>query len=135
MSDKNNLSFKQICDKKGILIEYDTLTSDVRVSDNRLVKRSNDDPRGYWLNKTMPDYRSSDTLGDTELISSFLERNKITEVTWIHTTVNLGYIEDISLRPYKCLESTTNFGYQCLPPHKYAPWYIWTVPQQQGLAM
>ena len=60
--------------------------SDVAVSNNKLVKRSNDDPDGYWPwkgpNVKMPDYRSTDTVGDTELISTFLERNKITDVTW-----------------------------------------------------
>ena len=78
LSDKNNLSFKQICDKKGIVIEYwnDGILSDVEVSNNTLIKRSNDDPDGYWPwkgpNVKMPDYGSTDTVGDTELISTFL---------------------------------------------------------------
>ena len=55
---------------------YDRRFSDVEVSNKTLIKRSNDDPDGYWPwkgpNVKMPDYSSTDTVGDTELISTFL---------------------------------------------------------------
>ena len=143
LSDKNNLSFKQICDKKGIVIEYDYGSdgSDIDVYNNTLVKKSNDDPGGYWPwkgpNVKMPDYRRTHTVGDTELISTFLQRSKFTDVTWIFLHYNFELIEDVSVGSWFCnVEDVTSYGYHCLPPHKYGPWYIWTAPQsREGLAM
>ena len=129
MSHKNNLSFKQICDKKGIVIAYanDPLYSDVEVSDNKLVKRFNDDPGGYWPWKgpsvKMPDYRRTDTVGETELISTFIERSNITDVTW----VPFGYAADVMIMYAPCY---VNSAY-CVAPNRYDPRYIWTAPKQQ----
>ena len=141
LSEKNNLSFKQICDKKAIVIQYDREETDIEVSNNKLVKRSNDDPDGYWPwkgpNVKMPDYRSTDTVGDTELISTFLEKNKISDVTWIAESVDsTDSTEDVIISSHGCnVPILTSRGYQCLPPHLYVPEYIWTAPQQQGLSM
>ena len=134
---KKNLPFEQICDKKYTVIEYDPrYNSDVRVSNNKLVKRSNDDPDGYWPwlgpNVKMPDYRLTDTVGDTELISTFIEKSKITYVTWIAHIHNRDWIEDVRIRQFWC---TARNGNQCVPPSSHLPRYIWTAPQQQGLAM
>ena len=138
----NNLSFKQICDKKAIFIQYskDPQYSDVEVSDNTLVKRSNDDPDGYWPwkgpNVKMPDYSRSDAVEDTELISTFIERNKITDVTWVKERENLFDNKDVSVASSFCDEHLSMAGYECVHPHQYAPEYIWTAStQQQGLAM
>ena len=141
LSDKNNLSFKQICKEKAVVFEYmeDYRYSDVYVSKNKLVKRSNDDPGGYWPwkgpNVKMPDLSRTDTVGDTELISTFIERSKITDVSWIHRMQSNEYFRDILVGPFKCYERTTNRGNHCLPPHSYAPMYIWTAPRQQSLTM
>ena len=146
LSDKNNLSFKQICNNKGIVIEYyndpdlnnkpDPEHSDIEIYNNTLVKRSNDDPDGYWPwlgpNVKMPDYRLTDTVGDTELISTFIEKSKITYVTWIAHIHNRDWIEDVRIRQFWC---TARNGNQCVPPSSHLPRYIWTAPQQQGLAM
>ena len=139
----DNLSFKQICDKEAIVIEYDddSRYSDVEVSNNSLIKRSNDDPDGYWPwkgpNVKMPDFSRSDAVEDTELISTFLERSKITDVTWISNWNNMFSIEDVMVRPAWCdVDHGTSKGYQCVPPHMYVPRYIWTAPQpRQGLIM
>ena len=124
----DNLSFKQICDKKAIVIDYlDKRYSDVEVSNNKLVKRSDDDPLYY---------SSTNTVGDTELISTFLERSKLTDLRWIARTDNSYQIQDVSVGPFPCdVEAVISRSYHCIPPHHYGPRYIWTAPQQQGLAM
>ena len=128
LSEKNNLSFQQICDKKAINIEYpdNPYVFEEQLENKELPERPNEDP---GPNVRMQDYRSTDTVGDTELISTFIERSKITDITWTNR-----YFGDLSIgsQIYKDISSN---GYQCVPPHKYEPWYIWTVPQQQGLAM
>ena len=79
----------------------------------------------------------TDLVGDTDMISSFLEAHKITDVTWIHWWDNVGLTDDIAVSPFSCSEYNTNQGYQCVPAHKYDPWYIFTrYPRPQtGLSM
>ena len=47
-------------------------------------------------------------VGDTDMISSFLEAQKITDVTWIHWFDNVDYREDIVVSSFSCDEGTTN---------------------------
>ena len=113
--------------------------TDIKVSESKLVKRSNDDPDGYWpwegRKVKMPDYRSTDTVKDTELISTFIERSKFTDVIWIKHPDN-NWINDVKVLPYWCEEDVTpGRNYQCVPPHIYGQRYIWTAPQQHGISM
>ena len=136
LSEKNNLSFKQICDKKAVVIQYDhrDIDIDIEVYDNKLVKRSNDDPGGYWPWKgpsvKMPDYRRTDTVGETELISTFIERSNITDVTWVPIG-NVSILANVLIMKAPCY---VNSAY-CVAPNRYDPRYIWTAPKQQGLNM
>ena len=128
MSENNKLSFQQICNKKAIVIDYidEPGYTDIKVSDNKLLKRSD---------AKRPFTKSSDKVGDTELITTFLESRKITDVTLINFWDNLFSIEDVSIRQTVC-GSGSRALYQCVPPHMYAPRYIWTAPQpRQGLTM
>ena len=116
------------------MIEYlnDPIESDIEVSDNKLVKRSNDDPGGYWPWKgpsvKMPDYTSTDTVGDTELISTFIERSNFTDVTWVPIG-NVSILANVLINKAPCY---VNSAY-CVAPNIYDPRYIWTAPKQQGL--
>ena len=69
-------------------------------------------------NLKFPDYTSTDTVEDTELISTFLERSKFTDLRWIERLDNHDWIEDVSVTPWYCEEETTNLGYQCVPPQQ-----------------
>ena len=68
----------------------------------------------------------SDSVGDTELISTFIQRTNITDITWIYFRDNKKNNEDVSAYIAKCDEELTTKGYQCLPPKSHLPWYIWT---------
>ena len=136
-------SFKDICNQLTTTIEYmdDPNYSDVEVSDNKLVRRSIDNGQyssGNWYsaNKVyMPDIRmTTDLVGDTEMISTFIDRYKL-NVNWIHWWENADQTQDINVGPYSCvtfsLGSYSSYAYQCVPPHRHVPRYIWTrYPQE-----
>ena len=130
--DDDNLIFKQICNRKAVRIEYDDdpYYSDVEISDNKLIEKSTNNWEGTNVyNKRqnyMPDTSMTDTVGDTELISTFIQRTNITDITWIHWWDNVNLTDDVAVCPFMCKESTTNAGSQCVPPHRHYPWYIWT---------
>ena len=130
--DDNNLIFKQICNRKAVRIEYDDdwTYSDVEISDNKLIEKSTNNWEGTNIygnrGEYMPDTRSTDTVQDTELISTFIQRTNITDITWIYLWDNVNYTEDVAVSPFWCNEDTNNGGYQCVPPHMHMPWYIWT---------
>ena len=65
----------------------------------------------------------TDLVGETDMISSFLEAQKITDVTWVKKEDNADYREDMSVIPTTCQESTIH---QCVPAHQHKPWYIFT---------
>ena len=136
-------SFEEICNQLTTTIEYFTHPgySDVEVSDNKLVRRSNDNGQysenGNWYSVQRTYIPSidmrTDLVGDTEMISTFIDRYKL-NVNWIHYFDNVNLTEDISVGPYLC--NSGKFSYsrhksQCVPPHKYIPRYIWTrYPQE-----
>ena len=80
----------------------------------------------------------TDLVGDTELISTFIDKYQITDVNWIHKGENEWYATydhdsyphgkaDISLISMTCeLEYTAYWRYQCVPPHRHDQLYIWT---------
>ena len=138
LSLHGSLSFKEICNQRTTTIEYDDDPgySDVEVSDNKLVRRSNDNgqysEKGNWYSERqvyMPDIEmQTDLVGDTEMISTFIDKYKL-NVNWINYWDNINFTEDISLSPYKC--NAGSVSYQCVPPHRHDPWYIWTPYPQE----
>ena len=139
LSLHGSLSFKQICNQLTTSIEYDDDPgySDVEVSDNKLVRKSIDNGQ---YSKENP-YSSSrvyipsiemetDLVGDTEMISTFIDKYRL-NVNWINYYDNANSTEDIATSPFVCRQYRLDQGYQCVPPHSHAPWYIWTrYPQE-----
>ena len=127
----DSLKFKQICNRVTVTIEYDPVNTDVRVIDNKLVERTNEN--GYSREQPYSSYSTympplkpmTDLVGDTDIIGSFLEAHKITEVTWLHWSNNTDWIEDISVSPWTCTDTTLD-TYQCVPAHQHVPRYIFT---------
>ena len=79
---------------------------------------------GYFGMDYHPSLESrTDLVGETDMISSFLEAQKITDVTWVKRWDNADYREDMSVTSNTCHESTL---YQCVPAHQHNPWYIFT---------
>ena len=128
-------SFEQICNQLTTTIEYDDSPyySDVRVSDNKLVGWSNDNGRYNYYQVSMPAFEMiSDLVGDTEMISTFIDKYKL-NVNWIHWWENANTTEDISVCPYVCGfgSGLSDTRYLCVPSHKHVPLYIWTrYPQE-----
>ena len=136
LSLHDRLSFKDICSQLTTTIEYSPDGegySDVEVSDNKLVRKSNDNGKYSKENpySSMQVYIPSiemktDLVGDTEMISTFIDKYKL-NVNWIHWLDNAKRTDDIRVCPFWC-----DIGsFQCLPPHRHVPWYIWTrYPQE-----
>ena len=135
------LKFKEICNRVAVTIEYANYEfrqlyyTDVFVSfDKKLSQRIFSCENGYSRDcryKTRKPFHPSitqttDLVGDTDMISSFLEAHKITDVTWLNYELNTDLRDDIAVRPFKCTEYRTNQGYQCVPAHKHLPHYIFT---------
>ena len=139
LSLHGSLSFKEICNQLTTTIEYadEPMYSDVEVSDNKLVRKSNDNGQyskrnPYSANQVyMPSIEmKTDLVGDTEMISTFIDRYRL-NVNWIHYYDNANLTEDIAVSPFFCSQYRLDLGYQCVPPHKHVPWYIWTrYPQE-----
>ena len=139
LSLHGSLPFEEICNQLTTTIEYDDdpLYSDVKVSDNKLVLRSNDNGQFSKENPYskrqvyMPDIEmKTDLVGDTEMISTFIDKYKL-NVNWMHWWYNANRTEDIRVCPYICDIGALSSGMHCVPPHKHAPWYIWTrYPQE-----
>ena len=84
-------------------------------------KRSNEN--GYSeRHELIPNFSHSDAVGDTEILGSFLEKYEITDVTWAHYYHNQRIEDCLQISAFKC----TGGKYQCVPPHWYMPWFIWT---------
>ena len=139
------LKFKDICNKVSVTIEYFPDNTDVNVIDNKLVQRTkfevvnntlvqrtneNEYSREHPYSPNQIYHPSvnttTDLVGDTDMISSFLEAQKITDVTWLKKKDNADYREDMSVSPWTCHEGTTDSGYQCVPAHWHVPRYIFT---------
>ena len=135
LSLHGSLSFKEICNQLTTTIEYDPNYSDVEVSDNKLVRKSNDNGQNSKENPYsqqqvyIPSITfETDFVGDTEMISTFIDRYRL-NVNWIHYYDNANLTEDIAVSPFDC--STISHRYQCVPPHQHVPRYIWTrYPQE-----
>ena len=98
--DENNLSFKQICHKRVVEIEYikkqtkeDSRRTDIEIewewdesnwSFRRvLASRSNENGEYSTRQQYLPDTTLTDAVGDTELLTTFIEKNKITDaILW-----------------------------------------------------
>ena len=132
-------SFEQICNQLTTTIEYDDDPgySDVEVSDNKLVRNPIDNGQYSKENPYskrqvyMPSIEmKTDLVGDTEMISTFIDRYKL-NVNWIHWSDNVNRTEDIAVCPFTCSQYRFDIGYQCVPPHRHVPLYIWTrYPQE-----
>ena len=132
-------SFEEICNQLTTTIEYDDdgWYSDVEVSDNKLVRRSNDNGQysdtenGTWYSGRqvyMPSIEmKTDLVGDTEMISTFIDKYRL-NVNWIHWLDNANQTDDIRVCPFKCRNYR---GFICLPSQGHISWYIWTrYPQE-----
>ena len=132
-------SFEEICNQLTTTIEYDDDSgqSDVEVSHNKLVRRSDDNGQYSKENPYsqqqvyIPSIElTTDLVGDTEMISTFIDKYRL-NVNWIHWTDNANLTEDIAVCPFLCSKYRFDIGYQCVPPHRHVPWYIWTrYPQE-----
>ena len=130
-------SFEQICNQLTTTIEYadEPMYSDVEVSDNKLVRRSIDNGQYSKENPYsaqhiyMPSIEmTTDLVGDTDMISTFIDKYNL-NVNWIHWSENVNLTEDIAVCPYDCPLGE----YQCVPPYRHSPWYIWTrYPQEKS---
>ena len=130
-------SFEQICNQLTTTIEYadEPAYSDVEVSDNKLVRKSNEN--GQYSKENPYSKRQvfipstemmTDLVGDTEMISTFIDKYRL-NVNWIHWWDNVNLTEDIAVCPYDCPLGE----YQCVPPYRHSPWYIWTrYPQEKS---
>ena len=65
----------------------------------------------------------TDLVGETDMISSFLEAQKITDVTWLHWWYNDDRIADVRISPFVCIYYKNQ---QCVPAHQHIPMYIFT---------
>ena len=133
------LTFKEICNRVSVLIQYDDYRfSDVEVVDNKLIQRTGPFSREHMYSSRqtyLPSLWSrTDIVGDTEMISSFIESSDITDVSWIHWRKDRWDEAQVLVSNFKC---QTGGRYQCVPSHKYIPRYIWTrYPRpQSGLIM
>ena len=123
------LKFKDICNRVSITIEYDPGYTDVNVIDNKLVQRTNENeysrehPYSQRQIYHPSIHQTTDLVGETDMISSFLEAQKITDVTWLQWTRNVDHRHDISVMPYKCKAYK---GDTCVPAHRHVPRYIFT---------
>ena len=141
LSLHGSLSFKEICNQLTTTIEYAPRYSDVKVSDNKLVRKSIDNGQysenGNWYSNRQVYIPSiemkTDLVGDTEMISTFIDKYRL-NVNWIHWLDNAYQTEDIGVSPFACnsgMFSYSRSSYQCVPPHEHVPWYIWTrYPQE-----
>ena len=127
------LKFKEICNIVSVTVEYADFYTDVKVVDNKLVQRTKYevlvDEFDYETNTLVertneneysrenrysaywqiyhPDLNSTTNIvGDTDIISSFLEAYKITDVTWVHWWDNYNLREEFK---YKKYEKVRNF--------------------------
>ena len=127
-------SFEEICNQLTTTIEYaDPRYSDVEVSDDKLVRKSNDDGQYSKENPYsaqqvyMPNTEMvTDLVGDTEMISTFIDKYRL-NVNWVHYHDNTNEIHDIAVSPFKCDKiGSSRRSTQCVPPHQHIPLYIWT---------
>ena len=73
---------------------------------------------------------TTDLVGDTEMISTFIDKYRL-NVNWVHWWYNVNFTEDIAVSSFMCSQYRLDLGYQCPPPHKHTPLYIWTrYPQE-----
>ena len=138
------LKFKEICNRVAVTIEYDDSGpyGDIKVINNQLVQltkfevvnntlvqRTNENEYSrehpYSPNQIYHPTlnQKTDLVGDTDMISSFLEAQKITDVTWLHWQDNADHREDISVSPHSCRAGSK---YQCVPANRHVPHYIFT---------
>ena len=138
------LKFKDICNRVSVTIEYDdTIYSNVNVINNKLVQRTKFEVVNNTLvqRKTENVYSrehpyspyqiyhpslntTTDLVGDTDMISSFLEAQKITDVTWLRGKRNVDHRHDIAVMPYTCRAYSRDT--LCVPAHRHVPKYIFT---------
>ena len=66
---------------------------------------------------------------DSELLQSFAEVANITKITFQYYDSMVDFLEDftyqLKLGGWRC-ERHMGHPEQCVPPHTYSPWYIWT---------
>ena len=140
LSLHGSLSFNEICNQRTTKIQYIDIPfySDMEVSDNKLVRRSNDNGQysknGKEYSKRqiyMPSLNmTTDLVGDTEMISTFIDKYKL-NVNWMHWWYNANRTEDIRVCPYICERGALSYGMHCVSPHGHGPLYIWTrYPQE-----
>ena len=86
----------------------------------------------------MPDTTQTNAVGDTELLSTFIEKNKIKDITWTTFTPGLKgsgtatahlYTPDVMAYPTYCMVWS---AHQCVPSYKYEPYYIWTAYPEEN---
>jgi len=80
---------------------------------------------------------NSNLIGETEILSSFLDVQKATDINWVNFRDNVDRKEDLSPYGQRCDKSVDERNYQCTPSISYEPDYIWTryPPPKTGFDM
>ena len=132
----DSIEFQHICNQITLTIEWDgyELFSDVTITDNQLEKRSNQlDKKGHKYNfykDYMPKAESSNSVGDTEVIGSFLDKYDITDVNWVIWWANPRVDDSLQVSRFKFTGGGSGRS-ECVPANSYLPMYMWTrYPQE-----
>ena len=132
----DSIEFQHICNQITLTIEWDGWwsLSDAMITDNQLDKRSNQlDKKDHHYSRSnpyIPNTKQTNSVGDTEVLGSFLEKYDIKDVKYDGWWEN-DYIEDcLGVSRFKCSGRGTG-RMECVPAHVFGPMYMWTrYPQE-----
>ena len=125
--------YLELCDHNVLNIEYDETTANfANISSDRWPMEQN----GQLSVPPVPGYGFREGLTqiawDSEILQSFTELTNITNIT-LHSydkydMINMktglkDFTHRVEVGKYKC---RVDHHKQCVPPHNYVPWYIWT---------
>ena len=132
----DSIEFQLICNQITLTIEWDGAEtySNVKITDNKLAKKSNQlDKKDYkydYYHDYIPSELYSDSVGDTEVIGSFLDKYDITDVNWVIWWANPRVDDSLQVSRFKCIGGGDG-SLECVPANSYQPMYMFTrYPQE-----
>ena len=132
----DSIEFQLICNQITLTIEWDGAEtySNVKITDNKLAKKSNQlDKKDYkydYYHDYIPSELYSDSVGDTEVIGSFLDKYDITDVNWVIWWANPRVDDSLQVSRFKFTGGGSGRS-ECVPANSYLPMYMWTrYPQE-----
>ena len=132
-----SLSFKQICSRKTAKFLYinNPSSTDIATSDEQLIRRPSENKHydrksPYSVRQVyMPDIEmTTDLVGDTEMISTFIDKYEITDVKWLHWFHKERGSSDLVIGPFV---TRARRHHQGVPPHRHTLKYIFTKHPEQ----